>query len=457
MEDLRRQNQEAQQFASQLGKTVAEKDALQRASEAELHRLRRLAAVEKEAAEKLRQERDEALVKENESSQREESLEVQLQNLRGRYELVCDELARTKQHLETEKQRVKYTPPSCANGGDDPAFLTAENFGLKSRIEELENVVRQKEIQVDLLSDTVQAVQQENRSLTASLRHEQQRNELTSAAVQSHKVLLDDASSEVHYLRLLVGEQKQQIDRMTAEHEHRFERLKVEMEAREVREIHAENVLQGAKSLHIEAAKVHKSLLIEQEINSTLRDEISKLRTALGEEQRQNKILCEKYEKLQQDLIVKEGAFLGHAERLESMVSAWQREQARQASSERTQVENAYSILKSMRGADARPRVFGTEGSLRVEPLLMNPIEALAPPPLTNPPKIAQVEGVSANSVGTSRPPAATQTTESSLEEDVKQLLHAEAKLRLEAQHSCQEALKIAASLHSSIEQAPPV
>lgn len=363
MEALQHQQHNADFELSRLHTDLALREAHRTQIETELLNLRRLASESQAEAKKARDELDEMLRRKGSDDAAINAARTKAHDLQQRYDFVSEELSIARRDLEAERKMPKYQPTSAmqAVGGClsyDPygptndfssTKLACDNEALRAQVQELVETLTQRDAYLDQLNKTNAALMEENAKIATDMRHAEQKHLVSLSTTESHRVLLQDAQSEVEYLRLLTSEQKATIDRMTRDHEERYDRIRTEMEARQVREMQAQNAVESAKSLHVEASRVHQALIAEQGINEALRAEIASLQRNLSEEQHKNKMLLGQYEQLRIQVQATEGSFSTQTAKLESVLQQWQQQQARQASEERGQLQHANDILKTLK------------------------------------------------------------------------------------------------------------
>lgn len=479
MEQIQHQQRQAETEVRRLEHDLALREAHRTQVENELLQLRRLAAESNEKADKAQRELHELLSRRTIDQSAAEELNSKVYFLQQRYDLVCEELAHAKRELDAERRLPKYQPLSIQQVGGvysaggvpndfSSSALAADNESLRAQLEEMKNVTAQREYQLEQLTQTNASLMAENASLTTTVRHEQQKHLVALSTTESHRVLLGDATSEAEYLRLVCSEQKATIERMTKDHEERFERLRTEMEARQVREMHAHHAVENARSLHIEASKVQQALMAEQGVNEALRTEVQSLQRQLTDEQAKNRKIFSQYESLQLKIKQAEGDFSSHTELLEKMLKGWQDQMARQASEDRGQIIQAQDILKTLKALELPSR----NGQLDSSALTSTapPVAAPVPPPMPFPTEsVVQLTGTfvlnspSKSKQKTDSPaanmtasaPLAMPSTITALDSDVRQLLDQEKKLRLDAELSRQEAAAALAQINSGLQAAP--
>jgi hypothetical protein len=452
LEQMQQQQKTANAEAFRLQHDLRERDAQRTQIEQELLHLRKHAAESHAQAQKSKAELDNLLARRYQEVDANEEVVLQSQNLKQRYDFVCAELDNVKKALEDERRIPKYQPLSATSAGFtygsdhlagaindfSSTSLACENESLKAQVGDLHECLRQRDAYIDNINKVNEDLVQENSKRTSELRHAEQKHLIALSTAESHKVLLGDAQSEVDYLRLVTAEQKATIDRMTKDHEERFERIKTEMEAREVREMQAKHATEGAKSLHLEAARVHKALLTEQAVNETLRQEISSLQRQLDDERQKNRQSNDRYERLCSDMKDTDASFAQQTATLEALLSQWQQQQARQASEERGQLQHATEILKALKTLELPNR------SGKLEPPAPSPFSSIVVPSLPTQPEQPSISSA----------PAAAPYRPRSVGEEVAELLQKEEGYRRDAEASRLEAMA-ALAMHNRSMEAP--
>ncbi|CUG90740.1 Hypothetical protein, putative [Bodo saltans] len=452
LEHMQQQQRAADAEAVRLQNDLLNRDAHRSQIEQELLYLRKHAAESHALAQKSKLELDNLLARRAQEVSANEEVSLRSDNLKQRYDFVLSELDLVKKALDEERKIQKYQPLSATSAGfaygNDPmngalndfssTALACDNESLKAQVADLVDRIQQRDAYIDNLNRSNETLIQENTKLMNDMRHEEQKYHISLSTTESHKVLLGDAQSEVEYLRLMTAEQKDTIDRLTKDHEERFERIKTEMCAREVRELQARHATEGAKSLHMEAAKVHKALLAEQAVNETLRDEILSLQRQLEDERHKNRQSQERYEKLCSEMRNTDDSFTKQTATLEVLLNQWQQQQARQASEERGQLQHANDILRTLKALEMPSRSGKLEapvasvllGESKPIPVLSVPPALLLSPP--HPPPVAP----SVRSIG----------------DEVSQLLRKEEQYRRDAEASRVEAMAALAMHNKALE-----
>jgi hypothetical protein len=445
LEHMQQQQKAADAEAARLQHDLLNRDSHRSQLEQELLYLRKHAAESHALAQKSKSELDNLLARRAQEVNANEEVSLRSDNLKQRYDFVVSELERVKRALDDERKIQKYQPLSATAAGftygNDPmngalndfssTTLACENESLRAQVADFAERIQQRDAYIDNLNRSNETLVQENMKLTNDMRHEEQKYLISLSTTESHKVLLGDAQSEVEYLRLLTAEQKDTIDRLTKDHEERFERIKTEMCAREVRELQARHATEGAKSLHVEAAKVHKSLLAEQAVNEALREEISSLQRQVEDERHKNRLSQERYEKLCIEMRNTDDSFSKQTATLEVLLNQWQQQQARQASEERGQLQHANDILKTLKALEMPSR----SGKLEAPPasVLLGEFKPASPPaPQISPPHAVS----SVRSIG----------------DEVSELLQKELQYRRDAEASRVEAMAALAMHNKALE-----
>lgn len=452
LEHMQQQQRVADAEAARLHHDLSNREAQRSQLEQELLYLRKHAAESHAQAQKSKAELDELLSRRGHEVNMNEEICLRSDNLKQRYDFVCAELDNVKKALENERKIPKYQPLSATSAGfvygnDTMAggamndfsstTLACENESLRSQVADLLERINQRDAYIDHLNKSNETLVQENVKLTTDLRHEEQKHSIALSTTESHKVLLGDAQSEVEYLRLVTAEQKDTIDRMTKDHEERFERIKTEMSAREVREMQARHATEGAKSLHVEAARVHKALLAEQAVNDNLRQEISSLQRQLDDERLKNRQSQDRYKELCAEMQNTDASFSQQTATLEALLGQWQQQQARQASEERGQLQHATEILKTLKALEMPSR----NGKLESPP----PSAFLSQHEQQEKPASPLQKSVPADSARSPAP---------SVCEEVTDLLRREQQYRRDAEASRLEAMAALAMHNKSLEAA---
>ena len=491
LQSLQQQAQQAQGEALKAQVMLRDKENRELQLQQEMHQLRLTAAQERDAAQRSKLDANSIETKHYAVATTNQDLQTKLDNLANRYQLVEQELQFVKRELEESRRTPKYEAPSQRMANDfysvsaqeqASTSLAAHVESLKAELHEAREQLAHRDTHIANMSQTAIAMTNEAEHLTARLRHEEQKLQMALSTTESNKVLLADATSEVEYLRLMTGEQQQTIDRLTRELDDRYQRVKMEMESRQVREMQCTNAVENVRHIHAESVKVHQALVAEQSVNTTLRDEISSLRLQLEDARRQNSHLRESHDDLAKQLQHIEVHFGSQAEQLEQCLGDWHKNMARQASQERGQLEACATLIQKLRTTssvtqqqhhhEAESNTSGATGSKEgassrgPSPINQPPITfqnaaviTHAPPPIVYPGHQPSSAGASllsstgaANSSTSSpkvgEPPASGVRN---LEAEVRQLLQGELNFRRDAEASRMEAEKALAAHRSAM------
>ena len=329
VEDALRQGRHSTDQAAKASESLRTEQRRTQQIASELLEARQAAAAEKQAATDMsRKMQQQRYRHETHERERDRAL-TDVRTWQERVELLEAQLTAQRQELEASRRREQLhlahvtgtgdhqrfggnaeggsAGAALAAGSDDigggiPLHVAQQIVGshprwrqemeqLKAKLNAAEALNKEQTDLLDKITKSLEAKQAECIELVNSVRHEQQKQQLTAATVESDRLLLDDSRKEGEYLRAVHRSLCDDLDRLKQQNEHLFAKLRAETEERQLRDAHIANVVDGMRNLQHEGGKVHECMIAEQKLNESLqrdlqreRDRRLELERALAEE-----------------------------------------------------------------------------------------------------------------------------------------------------------------------------